>query len=123
MPFQSESSSGKVRRLRSRSLYSRFFMRCFKPSISVFFCSRSFTSFLSSILISWSTWKVVWPVICESGHTVVVSAGGAAAGAAAAADGGGGCGALSADRVVAGVVACCWLGISGLGVLLFCAVV
>ena len=56
---QSESSSGKVRRLRSSSMYSKLFIRCFRPSVSAFFRSRLFTNFLSSILISWSTWKVV----------------------------------------------------------------
>ena len=55
--------------------------------------------------------------------SVSVSAGGVASGAAAGADGGGSCGALSADRVVTDVVACCWLGVSGLDVLLFCAIV
>ena len=82
-------------------------MRCFSAAVSALLRSRVFTIFRSSILISWSTWKVVWPVNCESGHTVVVSAGGAAAGAAAAADGGGGCAVLFTGGVVSGAMVCC----------------
>ena len=92
-------------------------MRCFIAAISALRLSRAFTTFRSNVRISWSTWRDV------SEGSISVSAGGAAAGAAAGADGGGSCGALFADRVVTGVVACCWLGISGVGVLLFCAIV
>ena len=92
-------------------------MRSFIAAISVLRLSRAFTTFRSNVRISWSTWRDV------SEGSISVSAGGAAAGAAAGADGGGSCGALFADGVVTGVVACCWLGFSGVGVLLFCAIV